>query len=87
MLAVGHLAEDVPEMERARRRPAAGAAARRSAPAGGLRPGHARRRGQRFGGIDILVNNAGLTFTYIDPPRFVNGPRKFYELTDEITRT
>src|SRR6476661_5704240 len=24
----------------------------------------------RFGRIDILVNNAGLTFTYIDPARY-----------------
>ena len=41
---------------------------------------------QRFGGLDILVNNAGLTFTYTDPDRFVNGPRKFWELTDEIVQ-
>lgn len=37
-----------------------------------------------FGGLDILVNNAGLTFTYTDPDRFINGPRKFWELSDEI---
>ena len=40
----------------------------------------------RFGSIDILVNNAGLTFTYTDPDRFVKGPRKFWELTDEIVQ-
>jgi 3-oxoacyl-[acyl-carrier protein] reductase len=37
-----------------------------------------------FGQIDILVNNAGLTFTYIDPDRFDNGPKKFWEISDEI---
>ena len=38
----------------------------------------------RFGPADILVNNAGLTFTYIDPRRFLDGPRRFYELSDTI---
>jgi NAD(P)-dependent dehydrogenase (short-subunit alcohol dehydrogenase family) len=37
-----------------------------------------------FGRLDILVNNAGLTFTYIDPRRFVDGPRKFWEISDEV---
>jgi 3-oxoacyl-[acyl-carrier protein] reductase len=37
-----------------------------------------------FGRLDILVNNAGLTFTYIDPKRFVDGPRKFWEIPDEV---
>jgi NAD(P)-dependent dehydrogenase (short-subunit alcohol dehydrogenase family) len=37
-----------------------------------------------FGRLDILVNNAGLTFTYIDPKRFVDGPRKFWEIRDEV---
>jgi NAD(P)-dependent dehydrogenase (short-subunit alcohol dehydrogenase family) len=37
-----------------------------------------------FGRLDILVNNAGLTFTYIDPDRFVKGPRKFWEISDEV---
>ncbi len=37
-----------------------------------------------FGRIDILVNNAGLTFTYIDPDRFKFGPKKFWEISDEI---
>src|SRR5260370_6160116 len=40
----------------------------------------------RFGGLDILVNNAGLTFTYTDPERLVEGPRKFWELSDEIVQ-
>jgi 3-oxoacyl-[acyl-carrier protein] reductase len=37
-----------------------------------------------FGRVDILVNNAGLTFTYIDPDRFTKGPRKFWEIGDEV---
>jgi NAD(P)-dependent dehydrogenase (short-subunit alcohol dehydrogenase family) len=41
---------------------------------------------ERFGGLDILVNNAGLTFTYIDPDRFLNGPRKFWTLPDEVVQ-
>ena len=40
----------------------------------------------RFGGPDILVNNAGLTFTYIDPDRFTNGPRKFWTLPDAVVQ-
>ncbi|HEV8679746.1 MAG TPA: SDR family oxidoreductase [Stellaceae bacterium] len=39
----------------------------------------------RFGRIDILVNNAGLTFTYIDPARFRRPTlQRFWEVTDEI---
>jgi 3-oxoacyl-[acyl-carrier protein] reductase len=41
---------------------------------------------KRFGAVDILVNNAGLTFTYTDPERFTKGPRKFWELSDEIVQ-
>jgi NAD(P)-dependent dehydrogenase (short-subunit alcohol dehydrogenase family) len=37
-----------------------------------------------FGRLDILVNNAGLTFTYFDPKRFVDGSRKFWEISDEV---
>jgi NAD(P)-dependent dehydrogenase (short-subunit alcohol dehydrogenase family) len=37
-----------------------------------------------FGRMDILVNSAGLTFTYIDPRRFVDGPKKFWEISDEV---
>jgi NAD(P)-dependent dehydrogenase (short-subunit alcohol dehydrogenase family) len=37
-----------------------------------------------FGRLDILVNNAGLTFTYIDPKRFVDGPRKFWQISDDV---
>lgn len=43
---------------------------------------------RRFGPIDILVNNAGVTFTYIDPTRFTDaGPKKFWEISDEIIQT
>jgi len=39
----------------------------------------------RFGRIDILVNNAGLTFTYIDPARFRRPAlQHFWEVSDEI---
>ena len=80
VLAVGHLPEDVAAME--------------GTP--NVRPMIADLRSpaacdavvaealSAFGRIDILVNNAGLTFTYIDPPRFVNGPKKFWEISDEI---
>jgi 3-oxoacyl-[acyl-carrier protein] reductase len=40
----------------------------------------------RLGGPDILINNAGLTFTYTDPERFTKGPRKFWQLSDEIVQ-
>jgi NAD(P)-dependent dehydrogenase (short-subunit alcohol dehydrogenase family) len=80
VLAVGHLPEDV--------------AAIRGVT--GVRPMVADLRSPKacdavisealsaFGRLDILVNNAGLTFTYIDPERFVNGPRKFWEISDEV---
>jgi len=85
VLAVGHLAEDVPEMAAlAAGRPLATLVADLRHPAACDRAIAEARA--RFGGLDILVNNAGLTFTYIDPPRFVNGPRKFYALTDEINQ-
>ncbi len=85
VLAVGHLAEDVAETARlADGRPLIPLLADLRQPGECDRVVAAARA--RFGGIDILVNNAGLTFTYIDPPRFVAGPRKFYELTDDITR-
>jgi 3-oxoacyl-[acyl-carrier protein] reductase len=40
-----------------------------------------------FGRIDILVNNAGLTFTYIDPARFRDGPKTFWQISDEVIQT
>jgi NAD(P)-dependent dehydrogenase (short-subunit alcohol dehydrogenase family) len=87
VVAVGHIAEDMPALQRDAgeyagalhclaldlRKPAACDEVVASAQ-------------RRFGGLDILVNNAGLTFTYTDPERFVKGPRKFWELTDEIVQ-
>ncbi len=86
VLAVGHLAEDVPEIERA--------SAQLPGP---LQPLVADLRDasecdrvvaaarERFGRVDILVNCAGLTFTYIDPPRFRRPTiQRFYEVGDEI---
>jgi NAD(P)-dependent dehydrogenase (short-subunit alcohol dehydrogenase family) len=86
--AVGHIAEDVAEMEAA-----AGALG-----AGGLvwpLVADLRRAEEcdrvvadvreRFGRVDILVNNAGLTFTYIDPDRFRRPtPQRFWQVSDEI---
>jgi NAD(P)-dependent dehydrogenase (short-subunit alcohol dehydrogenase family) len=87
VVAVGHIDADIPAM-----RQAAGAQAdalhclaldlRRPAACDALL---AEAR-QRFGGLDMLVNNAGLTFTYTDPDRFANGPKRFWEMTDEIVR-
>src|ERR1700675_4294598 len=81
VLAVGHIADDVPKVERA--------SAQLPGP---LQPlvADLREAGEcdrvvaaardRFGQIDILVNCAGLTFTYIDPPRFRPPTiQRFYE--------
>jgi NAD(P)-dependent dehydrogenase (short-subunit alcohol dehydrogenase family) len=86
VLAVGHIAEDVAEIERA--------SAQLPGP---LQPLVADLREasecdrvvaaarDRFGQVDILVNCAGLTFTYIDPPRFRRPSiQRFYEVGDEI---
>jgi NAD(P)-dependent dehydrogenase (short-subunit alcohol dehydrogenase family) len=86
VLAVGHIAEDVAEIERA--------AAQMPGP---LQPlvADLREAGEcdrvvaaareRFGQVDILVNCAGLTFTYIDPPRFRRPTiQRFYDVGDEI---
>jgi 3-oxoacyl-[acyl-carrier protein] reductase len=88
VLAVGHIAEDVPAVESE----TAGTPL-----AGRLRPLVADpRRAEEcdrllaaaerdLGPIDILVNNAGLTFTYIDPPRFRRPTiQRFWEVGDEI---
>ncbi len=86
--AIGHIASDVAEMERA-----AGAAG-----VGGLvwpLVADLRTAAEcdrvvaetraRFGRIDILVNNAGLTFTYIDPDRYRRPtPQHFWQVSDEI---
>jgi NAD(P)-dependent dehydrogenase (short-subunit alcohol dehydrogenase family) len=87
--AVGHIAEDVAEIE-------AEAAALGNA-GGAVWPlvADLREAGEcdrvvaetraRFGRIDILVNNAGLTFTYIDPARFRRPTlQHFWEVPDEI---
>jgi len=83
--AVGHIADDIPEMQR----DAGNRAADLHCLALDLRRPEACDQAigetrQRFGCPDILVNNAGLTFTYTDPDRFIKGPRKFWELSDEI---
>lgn len=86
VVAVGHIAEDVPEIERAS-----------AQLPGALQPlvADLREAGEcdrvvaaardRFGLVDILVNCAGLTFTYIDPPRFRRPSiQRFWEVGDEI---
>ncbi len=86
VLAVGHIAEDVPEIERA----AAQLPGRLEPLVADLREAGECDRvvaaaRDRFGGIDILVNCAGLTFTYIDPPRFRRPSiQRFYEVGDQI---
>jgi 3-oxoacyl-[acyl-carrier protein] reductase len=87
VVAVGHLAEDIPDMQRDAGQQAGNLHCmaldlRRPAACDEL----VATTRQRMGGLDILVNNAGLTFTYTDPERFVKGPRKFWELTDEIVQ-
>ena len=87
--AVGHIAEDVPEIE--------AEAAALGNTGGAVWPLVADLREaaecdrivaatrERFGRVDILVNNAGLTFTYIDPARFRRPTlQHFWEVTDEI---
>ena len=86
VLAVGHIAADVPEIEHS----AAQLPGRVQPLVADLRQAAECDRvvaeaGARFGRVDILVNNAGLTFTYIDPPRFRRSTiQKFYEVGDEI---
>ncbi len=86
VLAVGHIAEDVPEIERA----SAQLPGRLQPLVADLREAGECDRvvaaaRERFGRVDILVNCAGLTFTYIDPPRFRRPSiQRFYEVGDEI---
>ena len=87
VVAVGHLAEDIAPMQKeaAEHGPALHCLAldlRRPAACDEL----VRATEDRFGPVGILVNNAGLTFTYTDPERFIKGPRKFWELSDEIVQ-
>jgi 3-oxoacyl-[acyl-carrier protein] reductase len=86
VVAVGHIADDVPEMLGL-----AGDAAPRLLPlvADLRRPADCDRvfaeAQARFGDPGILVNNAGLTFTYIDPARFRREqPQRFWECGDDI---
>jgi len=87
--AVGHIAEDVAEVE--------AEAAALGNTGGAVWPLVADLREAkecdrvvaetraRFDRIDILVNNAGLTFTYIDPARFRRPTiQHFWEVSDEI---
>ena len=87
VMAVGHIDQDIADMQR----DAGNRVADLHCLALDLRKPQAcdqlvRVTQERFGAIDILVNNAGLTFTYTDPERFVKGPRKFWELSDEIVQ-
>jgi 3-oxoacyl-[acyl-carrier protein] reductase len=89
VVAVGHLAEDVPTFT-----PDVSAFADRTLAlvADLRRPDECDRvvdvTTRRFGGADILVNNAGLTFTYISPDRFRRAePQKFWEVSDEIVQS
>ena len=88
VVAVGHIAEDIPAIQ--------GAAGDLAA---GLMPMVADLRRPeecdrvvaaataQFGPPGILVNNAGLTFTYIDPTRFRREtPQRFWEVSDEIVQ-
>jgi NAD(P)-dependent dehydrogenase (short-subunit alcohol dehydrogenase family) len=86
--AIGHIPEDVAEMEAAAA--ALGLGDRLWPLVADLR--QAEECDQvvddtraRFGRIDILINNAGLTFTYIDPERFRRpAPQRFWQVSDEI---
>jgi len=90
VLAVGHIAGDVADMEQ-QVADEPFAAALRCLLADLRDPQQCdfvvRMAQQEFNGLDILVNNAGLTFTYIDPDRFENGPRKFWTLPDDVVQT
>jgi NAD(P)-dependent dehydrogenase (short-subunit alcohol dehydrogenase family) len=85
--AVGHLHEDVAEMQ-----VQAGAKADRLLPlvADLRKPAECDRvfaESRRHFSSDplILVNNAGLTFTFIDPTRFRRDkPQRFWECSDDI---
>ena len=87
VVAVGHLAEDIAPMQKE----AGEHGAALHCLALDLRRTSAcdevvRATEGRFGPVGILVNNAGLTFTFTDPERFIKGPRKFWELSDEIVQ-
>jgi NAD(P)-dependent dehydrogenase (short-subunit alcohol dehydrogenase family) len=88
VLAVGHIAADIAEVERDT---AGTPLAERLRPlvADLRKPGECDRiiaaAQAQFGAVDILVNNAGLTFTFIDPARYRRpAMQKFWEVGDEI---
>jgi NAD(P)-dependent dehydrogenase (short-subunit alcohol dehydrogenase family) len=87
IVAVGHIAEDIPEMERHGGQlpgPLHPLVADLREPGACDRVVEAAR--DRFGRVDILVNCAGLTFTYIDPPRFRRPSiQHFWEVGDETS--
>src|SRR5260370_11220451 len=86
VFAVGHIADDLPEVERA----AAQLPGRLQPLVADLREAGECDRvvaaaKERFGLVDILVNCAGLTFTYIDPPRFRRPTiQRFWAVGDEV---
>jgi 3-oxoacyl-[acyl-carrier protein] reductase len=87
VVAVGHIEQDIPAKQQAAGDLAEGLLClaldlRRPAACDALLAAAQRQ----FGALDILVNNAGLTFTYTDPDRFTKGPKRFWELTDEIVQ-
>ncbi len=83
VLAMGHLAEDVAAMQGIEQVRPMVADIRSPAACDAV----VAEAVSAFGRIDILVNNAGLTFTYIDPDRFTKGPRKFWEIGDEVIQS
>ena len=90
VLAVGHIADDVPEMQALAA--AAGQTERVACLVADIRrPDECDRVvatcAERFGRVDILVNNAGLTFTTIAPDRFRRNERqRFWEVSDAVTQ-
>ena len=88
VVAVGHIAEDIPAIQGAAGDLAAGLM---PVVADLRRPEECDRvvaaATAQFGPPGILVNNAGLTFTYIDPSRFRREtPQRFWEVSDEIVQ-
>jgi NAD(P)-dependent dehydrogenase (short-subunit alcohol dehydrogenase family) len=88
VMAVGHIATDVAEIEREIQ---GTAIADRVVPCvADLRDANECGRivvaaQARFGPVDILVNNAGLTFTFIDPERYRRTTiQRFWEVADDI---
>jgi len=91
VLAVGHIASDIPEMEglvaaTGRSDVIACLAADIRMPAECDRVIAACT--ERFGHVDILINNAGLTFTTIAPDRFRRPEKyRFWEISDDIVQS